>query len=85
MGGKLIETRTATEGPLNSNRWGDASVGEKIHIIEMPRWRFDILHPIDLVEEIARLYGYEKITSSEMLINNGKESKTMTFKELDKK
>ncbi|MEC8721185.1 MAG: phenylalanine--tRNA ligase beta subunit-related protein, partial [Candidatus Thermoplasmatota archaeon] len=53
MGGKLIETRTATEGPLNSNRWGDASVGEKIHIIEMPRWRFDILHPIDIVEEIA--------------------------------
>ena len=61
MGGKLIETRTATEGPLNSNRWGDASVGEKIHIIEMPRWRFDILHPIDLVEEIATGIGYESL------------------------
>ncbi|MEC7462033.1 MAG: phenylalanine--tRNA ligase subunit beta, partial [Candidatus Thermoplasmatota archaeon] len=61
MGGKLIETRTATEGPLNSNRWGDASVGEKIHIIEMPRWRFDILHPIDIVEEIATGIGYESL------------------------
>lgn len=61
MGGKLIETRTATEGPRKSNRWGDASVGEKIHVIEMPRWRFDILHPIDLVEEIATGIGYESL------------------------
>ena len=61
MGGKLIETRTATEGPRKSNRWGEASVGEKIHIIEMPRWRFDILHPIDLVEEIATGIGYESL------------------------
>tara|TARA_B100000902_G_scaffold160459_2_gene156158 strand:- start:11995 stop:13746 length:1752 start_codon:yes stop_codon:yes gene_type:complete len=61
MGGKLIETRTATDGPRKSNRWGEASVGEKIHIIEMPRWRFDILHPIDLVEEIATGIGYESL------------------------
>ena len=61
MGGILVETRTATEGPRNSNRWADASVGEKFHVIEMPRWRFDILHPIDLVEEIATGIGYESL------------------------
>ena len=61
MGGKLVESRTATEGPRKSKRWADASVGEKIHIVEMPRWRFDILHPIDIVEEIATGIGYESL------------------------
>ena len=27
----------------------------------MPRWRFDILHPVDLVEEIAIGHGYEDL------------------------
>ena len=64
MGGRLVETRTATDGPRKSSRWADASVGEKIHVIEMPRWRFDILHPIDLVEEIATGIGYESLGES---------------------
>jgi len=29
--------------------------------IAMPRWRFDILHPIDLVEEIAIGHGYDDL------------------------
>lgn len=29
--------------------------------IYMPRWRFDILHPIDLVEEVAIGHGYEDL------------------------
>ena len=27
----------------------------------MPRWRFDILHPIDLVEEVAIGHGYDDL------------------------
>ncbi len=27
--------------------------------VEMPSWRFDILHEVDLIEEIAIAYGYE--------------------------
>jgi phenylalanyl-tRNA synthetase beta chain len=30
--------------------------------ISMPRWRFDILHPIDLVEEIAIGHGYDDLS-----------------------
>jgi len=30
-------------------------------IIEMPHWRYDLLHPIDLVEEIAIGHGYENL------------------------
>ena len=29
--------------------------------IDMPRWRFDILHPVDLVEDIAIGHGYEDL------------------------
>ena len=29
--------------------------------ISMPRWRFDILHPIDLVEEVAIGHGYDDL------------------------
>ncbi|MDP6870341.1 MAG: phenylalanine--tRNA ligase subunit beta [Candidatus Poseidoniaceae archaeon] len=29
--------------------------------ISMPRWRFDILHPVDIVEEIAIGHGYEDL------------------------
>ena len=35
--------------------------GEDILSISMPRWRFDILHPIDLVEEVAIGHGYEDL------------------------
>ena len=30
--------------------------------IFMPRWRFDILHPIDLVEEVAIGHGYDDLS-----------------------
>jgi len=37
--------------------------GEKCLSVRVPSYRNDISHPIDLVEEIARLYGYDKIPS----------------------
>ena len=41
-------------GIYNGNSAGNLS-------ISMPRWRFDILHPIDLVEEIAIGHGYDDL------------------------
>jgi phenylalanyl-tRNA synthetase beta chain len=61
MGGRLDESRTVTDGPNKSERWGDCAVGEQEHIISMPRWRSDIMHPIDIVEDIAIGYGYENL------------------------
>ena len=45
------------------NRMGGKFVGRDDDdiIIKMPRWRFDILHPIDLVEDIAIGHGYEDL------------------------
>jgi phenylalanyl-tRNA synthetase beta chain len=61
MGGALIDSRTVTDGPDKIERWADCVVGEKEHIIAMPRWRNDIMHPIDIVEDIAIGYGYENL------------------------
>lgn len=61
MGGRLDETRTVTDGPNEYQRWSDCAVGEKEHIVSMPRWRSDIMHPIDIIEDIAIGYGFENL------------------------
>ena len=61
MGGRLEESRTVTDGPNNSEKWVDCVVGEQEHVISMPRWRSDIMHPIDIVEDIAIGYGYDNL------------------------
>tara|TARA_B100000287_G_scaffold403918_1_gene426126 strand:- start:1176 stop:2936 length:1761 start_codon:yes stop_codon:yes gene_type:complete len=62
MGGKFLGIKDAPENSLEiANKMSDVIIGDKIIEIEMPRWRFDILHPIDLVEEIAIGHGYESL------------------------
>ncbi len=64
MGGRFVEERTITDGPRKATRMADGAIGEKEYLIEMPRWRADILHPVDLVEEVATGIGYEDLGSS---------------------
>ena len=61
MGGQLLESRTVTDGPNKAERWSDCVIGETEHIISMPRWRSDIMHPIDIVEDIAIGFGYNNL------------------------
>tara|TARA_Y100001970_G_scaffold27833_1_gene34026 strand:- start:38094 stop:39758 length:1665 start_codon:yes stop_codon:yes gene_type:complete len=61
MGGKLEGSQTVTDGPNERGRWADCVVGEIEHIISMPRWRSDIMHPIDVVEDIAIGHGFENL------------------------
>ena len=61
MGGELEVSRTVTDGPNERGRWADCVVGEIEHIISMPRWRSDIMHPIDVVEDIAIGHGFENL------------------------
>ena len=64
MGGRFIEARTVTDGPRTAERMAETAVGEQEYIFEMPRWRADLLHPVDLVEEIATGIGYEDLGSA---------------------
>ncbi len=45
-----------------------ASQGDSLHEweVSVPYWRLDIEIEVDLVEEIARMYGYEKIPSKKL-------------------
>src|SRR3989344_714530 len=41
-------------------------VGSNSWEVEVPSWRLDIDIEVDLIEEIARMYGYEKIPAKEL-------------------
>ena len=61
--GILGNTFTDDEIDLAIRRMGGTYNGDSSGVlsISMPRWRFDILHPIDLVEEIAIGHGYDDL------------------------
>jgi len=40
----------------------DVSIEKNVLKVDVPPWRVDILHPIDVVEDIAIGYGYDKIS-----------------------
>jgi len=62
MGGNYLgEIKAPTDSPKEGNKMSDVLEGDLIYEFEMPRWRFDILHPIDVVEEIAIGHGYEDL------------------------
>ncbi|MCD6529412.1 phenylalanine--tRNA ligase subunit beta [Candidatus Bathyarchaeota archaeon] len=42
-------------------RFGVSSINEKEVVVEVPFYRIDVMHPVDLVEDIAIAYGYNRI------------------------
>ncbi|MBI2529942.1 MAG: phenylalanine--tRNA ligase subunit beta [Candidatus Diapherotrites archaeon] len=52
---------------LRNAHYDAAAKGKKI-IAEYPAYRQDILHPIDVIEDIIIAYGYEKIAPAEVKI-----------------
>ena len=62
MGGDFLG-RTAAENAPSREPMNMADVvdGDVVLTFMMPRWRFDILHPIDLVEDVAIGHGYEDL------------------------
>lgn len=62
MGGRYIgSTPSLEDSSQDSSQTADTSSGGMTLHFEMPRWRFDILHPVDLVEELAIGHGYENL------------------------
>jgi phenylalanyl-tRNA synthetase beta chain len=43
-----------------------AGFGFKNYTIDVPDYRGDILHPVDIVEDIAIMYGYDKIKTEQL-------------------
>ena len=64
MGGRFLGRKNATNCTANpANRMADVLEDDVVLTFAMPRWRFDILHPIDLVEDVAIGHGYEDLGS----------------------
>ena len=42
-------------------RFGVSSINDEEVVVEIPFYRIDIMHPIDLIEDIAIAYGYDRI------------------------
>ena len=61
MGGRFHGRITPTSEEEDAKRTARPSPGNQWLQFDMPRWRFDLLHPVDLVEEIAIGHGYEDL------------------------
>ena len=62
MGGQFAGRSPAKDAPARTPKnMADIVHDDHILTFAMPRWRFDILHPIDLVEEVAIGHGYEDL------------------------
>ena len=57
LGMRLIPEETAQELAKMGH---DSELGEKI-LVKIPCYRSDIMHPIDLVEDVAIAYGYDNV------------------------
>jgi len=38
--------------------------GEDTYLVHIPSWRLDIEREIDIIEELARLHGYDKFPNT---------------------
>jgi len=63
----------------------EASIKENKLSVEFPSYRVDIMHPVDVVEDILISYGYDKIAPAKIELNVvGSELKESPFSELVK-
>jgi phenylalanyl-tRNA synthetase beta chain len=56
--GITVDTETATD---LLTRFGFVVEGSDPLTVTVPSWRVDVTRPVDLIEEIARLHGYDRI------------------------
>lgn len=51
--------------------------------VKVPFWRLDIEFLEDVIEEVARMYGYENILAKELVINTPNNNEDKIFQEID--
>ncbi|MAY05358.1 MAG: phenylalanine--tRNA ligase subunit beta [Euryarchaeota archaeon] len=62
MGGLFTGRSPATSEEIGKDgSMKHAGDGEDMLCFDMPRWRFDLLHPVDIVEDLAIGHGYEDL------------------------
>ena len=57
---KIIECLSLTGHEVNYPEGKTDNIGNNIFLVDSPPYRTDILHPIDIIEDIAIGFGYDK-------------------------
>lgn len=68
MGGNLVG-RENMGSASGGSRWDGEDQNSPGYLIEMPSWRFDILHAVDIVEDIAIGIGLDRLPSQDSEMN----------------
>ena len=68
MGGNLVG-RQSMGSASGGTRWDGENEDVPGYLIEMPSWRFDILHPVDIVEDIAIGIGLDRLPAQDSEMN----------------
>ena len=79
LGGIEIDKK-AQEGILKSLGFKVKNKGDKSNLL-IPSWRHDILEEVDIVEEVLRINGYDKLTEFSLKNNSTKRQKVLNFDE----
>jgi phenylalanyl-tRNA synthetase beta chain len=51
-------------GKERPEMWGTQNVSEPAWLVTLPSWRLDVEREIDLIEEVARVYGYNRFRNT---------------------
>jgi phenylalanyl-tRNA synthetase beta chain len=64
LGCGLTRLSPTSSGKERPQIWGTQKVGEAAWLVTLPSWRLDLEREIDLIEEVARVYGYNRFANT---------------------
>ena len=68
MGGKIVGRVRVDEEAVGS-RWDGTAVDDLAYLIQMPAWRSDLLHPVDIVEDLIIGMGLNSLPEKKSQVN----------------
>jgi len=68
MGGKIVGKVRVDEEAIGS-RWDGTAVDDLAYLIHMPAWRSDLLHPVDIVEDLIIGMGLNSLPEKKSEVN----------------
>ncbi|WP_182013086.1 phenylalanine--tRNA ligase subunit beta, partial [Haloquadratum walsbyi] len=59
--GLAATTTDTTDTAVTSNVDIDGSDNSPVYVVSIPPYRVDVLHPLDLIDDVGRAYGFDKL------------------------
>ena len=68
MGGKIVGKVKVDQEAIGS-KWDGTTGDDLAYLIQMPAWRGDLLHPVDIVEDIIIGMGLSSLPNKKSQVN----------------